>query len=273
MMASRERFGDEDRFHERMMSSSSNRFNDDDRFHERMMPSNVRYEDEEMIHNRMMRSDMNDMDMTNQRMTNINQRFSGDNSAQFGEMYKNPTSMNFQGRTNNFPGSGMMEGRGMMGMDSMGFRSSNDFNREPIRTGMMGMDSSGFRGTNERDPWKDGMDSGFGNQSRINEDFDSGRRGNNQPASFVIGGAGAGSSRNTFSDFENQDDQVNKQFGHRNQVDSSTFQRNQMSQNTFQRNTVGLNSFPSNSASNFGLSKPINFPTGRVGGQNRGNLG
>merc|ERR1719367_1612063 len=82
--------------------------------------------------------------------------------------HNSSSSMNLQDEMNNFSG-GMMQGRGMMGMDSSRFGDSNDLDRNPGGRGMMGMDSSsGFRSS--KDPWKEEME--FGNDSRFGDSND-----------------------------------------------------------------------------------------------------
>merc|ERR1712012_934731 len=139
-----------DRFNDGMMSSS-NRFSDG------MMTSTNRFDDDEMFHSRMMKSGMHHMDISEQR---LNERFMGGNMGRLSAGHNSSSSMNLQDEMNNFSGSGgMMQGRGMMGMDSSGFGNSNDLNRNLGGRGMMGINSSGFR--NSKDPWKEEME--FGN--------------------------------------------------------------------------------------------------------------
>merc|ERR1719232_2077164 len=142
MMSSSNRFSDG-------MMSSSNRFNDGGRFSDGMMTSSNRFDEDEMFHSRMMKSGLHHMDISEQR---LNERFMGGNMGRFSAGHNSSSSMNLQDEMNNFSG-GMMQGRGMMGMDSSGFGNSNDLNRNLGGRGMMGMDSSGFR--NSKDPWKE----------------------------------------------------------------------------------------------------------------------
>merc|ERR1712025_1561218 len=89
------------------------------------------------------------MDISEQRLN------MGGNMGRFGS-----SSMNLQDEMNNFSGSGgMMQGRGMMGMDASRFGDSDDFDRNPRGRGMMGMDSSGFGTSNDlnRNPEGRGM--------------------------------------------------------------------------------------------------------------------